>query len=461
MFSGRMRFYLMLAICGTYLASIAPSLVRAGGVGTLPAGVEVSPEGVFRTKLFRDPGGMVSRRRAAAARATLSPELTRPSKLRKISLNRLEAAIAQLKARGEFETDEMKYLAGLTQITHVFFYPKTNDIVIAGPAEGFFEHINGRVMGIETGKAILELQDLVTALRAYPPAGDQTSVISVSIDPTQEGLQRMQQYLVNAGGRATPGDTRRIVADLQKSLGQQTVSLQGISPKTHFAQVLVEADYRMKLIGIGLERTPVRIKTYVERAKPGDVSRNAMQRWYFVPNYKCVRVTEDDLGMQLEGSTIKLVGADEMVSADGVRVAKVGRNKASREFTESFTKNYDKMAEQVPVYGQLRNMVDMSITAAFIQRMDYYGQAGWNMDFLGNEENYQVETYTAPRKVETAVNAIWKGRTLMTPIGGGVEIHPTHAIHADAITRETDGRIDGVRRQIDTNRLDKIQWWWD
>ncbi len=461
MFSGRMRFYLMLAVCGSCVASFAPTRVCEGGVGTAPAGVEVSPDGVFRTKLFRDPAGLIFRRRVESARTMLSSDMTRPSKLRKVSLNRLEAAIAQLKSRGELASAEMKYLAGLTQITHVFFYPETNDIVIAGPAEGFVEHINGRVIGMETGKAILELQDLVTALRAYPPAGDRTSVISVSIDPTTEGLQRMQQFLAKVGGHATPGDTRAIVAGLQESLGKQRVKVQGVSPKTHFAQVLVEADYRMKLIGIGLERPPVKIKTYVERAKPRDVSRNAMQRWYFVPNYKCVRVSEDNLGMQLEGSTIKLIGANEMVSADGARVSTVRGNKASSEFTQSFTKNYDQMAASVPVYGQLRNMVDMAITAAFIQRMDYYGQAGWNMDFLGSEENYQVETYVAPRQVETAVNAVWKGRTLMTPIGGGVEIHPTHAIHADAITRETDGVIDGVRRQIDTSRLDKIQWWWD
>ena len=39
-------------------------------------------------------------------------------------------------------------------------------------------------------------------------------------------------------------------------------------PKTHFAQVLVEADYRMKLIGIGLEQPPVRMVSYVDRANP-------------------------------------------------------------------------------------------------------------------------------------------------------------------------------------------------
>lgn len=48
-------------------------------------------------------------------------------------------------------------------------------------------------------------------------------------------------------------DAQFIAAGLKENLGLQVVSIDGISPQTHFAQVLVEADYRMKLIGIGLE----------------------------------------------------------------------------------------------------------------------------------------------------------------------------------------------------------------
>ncbi len=66
----------------------------------------------------------------------------------------------------------------------------------------------------------------------------------------------------------------------------QIITVGGISPKTHFAQVMVEADYRMKLIGIGLEVPPVHLTSYVARANPTQVAGNALQRWYFVPNYR-------------------------------------------------------------------------------------------------------------------------------------------------------------------------------
>ncbi len=150
----------------------------------------------------------------------------------------------------------MKYLAGLLRIQYVFFYPETGDIVLAGPAEGFAEDPVGRIRGLTSGRPVLQLQDLVTAMRAYPPAGNKLNVIGVSIDPTPEGLERLRQTLASIGRTIRPGDDVRLAATLREALGLQTVSVQGISPKSHFAQVLVEADYRMKLIGIGLEQPP-------------------------------------------------------------------------------------------------------------------------------------------------------------------------------------------------------------
>src|SRR4029079_2113716 len=180
------------------------------------------------------------------------------------------------------------------------------DIVLAGPAEGFFPDFSGRLIGLATGRAVVELQDLVAALRAFPPAGKHAHVIAVSIDPTQEGLARMQRWLASI--RPTPGDAQAIVEGLKQQLGLHNVSVTGVSAKTHFAQVIVEADYRMKLIGIGIEPPPVKMATYVDKASAADVSRSAMQRWFFTPNYDCVRVAGDDLAMELVGQGVKLIG---------------------------------------------------------------------------------------------------------------------------------------------------------
>ena len=440
----------------------APRAVRAqNGDETSPsssvAGVVVDAHGLLQKKSYRDPGGYLTRQRIAAAKATLQPKLARFSKLRCVSLNRLEAAI---RGREGVASGEMRYLAGLLRLRYVFLYPESGDIVVAGEAEGWITNPAGRVIGITSQRPVLQLQDLVVALRAFPPDGGGTQVIGCSIDPTEEGLAAMQHFLRSIGSRATPGDTRYIVDGLRTSLGLQTVSIDGVSPKTHFAQVMVEADYRMKLIGIGLERPPVRLVSFVDRANPAAVSRNALQRWFFTPDYQCVRVSDDAQAMQLLGDGVKLIGENELVTADGQRRAAAGGNAASRAFVTGFTKKYSALAERSPVYAELRNLIDMAVAAAFIQQEDYYGKTDWRMELFGDENAFAVETYNVPNTVATAVNAVWKGRRLMTPIGGGVSVQPRRALDPENVLDDEHGKVAELHKQTKL-RLAKDQWWWD
>ena len=425
------------------------------------AGVDIDADGVLRMHQFVDRTGELTKSSIAAAKRSHSAEIMAASDLRKISLNRLEAAVAERIAAGEKPTDAMQYLAGLQRVQFVFVYPETGDIVVAGPAEGWASDLSGRVRGITSGAPVIELQDLVVALRAFPPAGSATPVISCSIDPTKEGLANMQQFLVRLGARATPNQTKFIVDGLQKSLGLQNVTIGGVPADTNFAKILVEADYRMKLIGIGLERTSVKMKSYVDLASPTSVARNAMQRWYFVPDYECVRVSEDKLAMELVGNSVKLVGADEMVTADGTRANAGQVDMAGKGFTEGFTEKYPEIAKAVPVYAQLRNLIDLSVAAAYIQREDFYRQVSWSMDVFGKEEAFAVQTGKPPKQVETAVSAVWRGNRLMTPIGGGVNIQPSLALNPSSMLQDEQGAVKQKRADIKLDHLKQGQWWWD
>jgi Protein of unknown function (DUF1598) len=422
------------------------------------SGVVVDAAGVLRAKAFPDPSGQLTRERIAAAKTELDPKVTASSKLRKISLNRLEAAIRQ---RQGVLSDEMRSLAGLQRIRYVFYYPDTKDIVLAGPAEGWFTNVSGHIVGINTGRPVVQLQDLVVGLRSFPPKGKSASLIGCSIDPTPEGLAAMQQFLRSTGSVLNPAQTSAasIIQGLKTSLGMHTISVNGVSPKTRFAQVMVEADYRMKLIGIGLERPPVRLISYVDRATAGDISRNALQRWFFTPDYQCVRVSGDSLAMELVGDGVKLVGENELISSTGQRQVS-GVNKASQAFVNGFTKVYPELADRAAVYADLRNLIDIAIASAYIQQQEYYAKAGWKMEFFGDESAFPVETYDIPKTVESTVNAVFKNNKLLTPIGGGVQIQPTKALEADQLLSDEKGKVAKLREETTIN-LPKGQWWWD
>jgi hypothetical protein len=247
---------------------------------------------------------------------------------------------------------------------------------------------------------------------------------------------------------------------LTGSLGMQEITVNGVPPSTHFAQVLVEADYRMKLIGIGLERPPIRMVRFIDRASPTAVSRNALFRWFFVPDYNCVRQSEDGLAMELVGDGVKLVGEDELVSSQGGRRAVNRASGASQAFVTSFTQKYPQLAERSPVYAELRNLIDLVVAAAYIQEKDYYGAAGWTMELFGDEGAFPVETYQAPKQVESTVAAVWKGRRLMTPIGGGVQIEANAALLPENLLSDEKGSVAKLRNETKI-QLAEGQWWWD
>ncbi|MEM9826138.1 MAG: DUF1598 domain-containing protein [Planctomycetota bacterium] len=420
------------------------------------AGIDVDAGGVLKIKRF-DPRLAAQRLEQARAAAAVQ-DVMRDSKLRKVSLRRLEAAIKQASADGERLSDDMVAMAGLTTVKYVFFYPETNDIVIAGPAEGFVQDPTDRFVGLTSGRPTLLLEDWVTAMRAFAPGQRPTSVISVSIDPTPEGLQRMQQFLASV--RPRPGDAQRLAQGLKNNLGLQKVTFRGIPTSTHFARVLVEADYRMKLIGIGLERLPLRMVSYVERANPRTASRSALERWYFQPNYDGIAVSDDGLAMQIKERGVQLVGENERV-AGGTR-QKSGRvNKASQAFCRDFSEKFNEIADRVRIYAELRQLIDIAIAAAYIQEQDFYGKSEWDAGVLMDESIVSVETYDAPVQVETAVNAIWKNGRLMTPLGGGVNIQPRVALSSDHLKVDQTGIAKQTRSRSMPDQLADGQWWWD
>lgn len=440
-----------MAATGLFMA-LAPSVVWAQAT----AGVAIDADGVLRTRTFIDPGGQLIQERIASAKATLDPKLASYSKLRKVSLNRLEQVIL---GRQGVLTDEMRYMAGLLRVRYVFYYPDSKDIVLAGPAEGWAPDLSGRVVGITSGRPVIQLQDLAVALRMFPPDGKPTEMIGCSIDPTQQGLASMQHF-VRTNRHFAIANPQGFAEALRNSLGFQIVTIIGAPPKTHFAQVMVEADYRMKLIGIGLERPPVKLVSYVDRVKLADVARNAMQRWYFVPDYKCIRQSDDGLAMELVGDGVKLIGADEMVTGSGERKAAGRGNRASQAFVLGFTKKYPELAERSPVYAELRNLIDLAVAAAYIQEQDYYHKAGWDMPFLGSEKAFPVEVYDVPKTVESAVNTIGKGNTLGFPVGGGVQIHPAEALDSENILPDKKAKVAKLHQEIKPDLADG-QWWWD
>ena len=102
---------------------------QVGGVKIDPSGVIDVPPVEMRQDLSR------------LLKKNMQPtgdDLQKNTEMRMISLKRLDQAIAQAieNDKGQLP-DEVKYLAGIQRVEYVFLYPEENDIVLAGPGEGW------------------------------------------------------------------------------------------------------------------------------------------------------------------------------------------------------------------------------------------------------------------------------------------------------------------------------------
>ena len=67
-------------------------------------------------------------------------------------------------------------LAGLQEVRYVFVYPEQKDIVLVGYGEGWRIDTRGNIVGVTTGKPVLLLDDLLTALRTAATSARRASV---------------------------------------------------------------------------------------------------------------------------------------------------------------------------------------------------------------------------------------------------------------------------------------------
>ena len=411
-------------------------------------GVSIDARGVL-TKIRVDELNELKRHRQAAFMAV--PGALKDAGLRKVSLRLLEDAIAEHQTSGTPISDDIRYLAGLQRIQYVFVYPETQDIVIAGPAEGWKLNALGDVIGETTNRPVMLLDDLLVALRSIE--GAQTTGISCSIDPTEQGLARsaaLTRRLTNPGRNIKP-----ILDELEKAMGPQTITVKGVPESSHFARVLVAADYRMKRIAMGFEESPLaQLPNYLQMVKTtGRTPRNMLPRWWLEPNYDAILTDADGLAFEFRGASVKALTQDEVATASGQKRATGKTDPRAQKWAELMTAHYDELCVKDPIFGQLRNCIDMAVLAALIHQRNLSEIAGWSMPLLVSSD-LPVESYHAPRQVDSQASAVTKGRAWVLSVSGGVMINPWQPL------AKPEQRLElGTKRTKAAPR--GATWWWN
>jgi Protein of unknown function (DUF1598) len=409
---------LMFALAA--VAILLPGQARAqnnggnGFFGSAVGGVSVSTDGFLAMPISKDK--LLARAAYATATKPQAEALKNKVGMRMISLRAIEEALASSTDKHANDLpQEILLLAGIQRIEYVFLYPEQNDIVLAGPGEGWKVDENANFVGITTGRPVLRLDDLLLALRTTENA--RNGGISVSIDPTEEGLLALDRAVASVRQYS-----EGVAEVFEKALGPQRISINGVPKTSHVARTLVASDFKMKRIAMKLEPSPVKgLGSYVDMLK--SAPKNLMPRWWMACDYEPMAKSADGLAWQLRGKGVKVMTEDSFI-AQGKFTASGKTSDAAQKWADTMTAKYDELCVAEPAFGELRNVMDLCVISALIAKENLLAKANLQLPTLmGNESQVQPTEWPAPTQVSTQCSVTHKGRDHIITASGGVEIN--------------------------------------
>lgn len=413
---------------GQATAQFGPGFLQNRVVG----GVIVDAKGVVRNAEIADRQEMLQSMRQVVRGP--QADFRQPTDQRWISLKELQRQITELKKEDRPIPEEMLFLGGLTRVEYVFVYPELNDIVIGGPAEPWTISEQGSVVGQRSGRPVLYLDDLLVALRTTEASKKEG--ISVSIDPTSEGIQRLQNLLKNVS--LAPGQNpKQMEPAMRDAFGPQTVELKGVPADSHMARVLVAADYQMKRYGMDLAEAPVKnLPSYLEmiRNRPNAYQQS---RWWMACDYDAIERSDDGLSWHLRGRGIKTLTEEEFVDAQGTRKQTGKQGSIAQKWADLFTEKLDELSVQDPIFGELRNVIDLCVVAALIDAKGLEQLAGFELrDLKDSRRSVDSASLGVPKQLPPQCSFVQTSGGWVVSTSGGVYVDAWTVVANEAVATE-------------------------
>lgn len=396
--TGRMRWILGLTLALGGLAARRADcqiIVLPPPVG----GVYVDPSGVVRSRVVAEG--------AAGARPSVRKGRTSPEQGEVPLVKLFAEARSEIDAAGRL-SDRLAYLEGLVSIEAVRFDPESREIWLVGEQDEIATPREGWPAGRDSRRPAMWIGDLVVAFRTVGP-GRPMQPFGCSIDMAPDGLPRAQkaaQELVDRGNYSA----QDVVRAMEAAIGLQKVRVFGVASNTPFALACVEADVRLKRLSLGLDPSPVkRVKSHTSMSREHG---GGYTRWWFVPDYGPIEVSEEGRRFGLSGPRLKLLASDSPTE--------ISKPSASAQrFVTLVNQNIEELCEAVPEFGRLRNLADMAVAAALVASDRLHERVGWDLEWVAT--GFPVPEAPVPQEAEPLVNIVRKG-SVVNVSAGGVQI---------------------------------------
>lgn len=348
-------------------------------VGNAP-GVVISTDGYVHYRQVDEHQELAAIRK----RARDAADAAKHEAITYVSLRGLLGQARALATAGKPLPEDLKYIHGITQLRYVFVYPQDKDLVIGGPAEPWVVE-GADVTGRRSGRPVLQLDDLVVALRNAD--ADKGRAFGCGIYPNPDSLKIAREI---ATRMAAASRAQRKQA-MEEALGPQEVRIFGTRADTRLALVCVAADYKLKRLALGLDVLPT-----VPVGNGVDHSRSAANKFWFEASFDPLLVSQDGNAYQIRGQRLAIKAG--MFDFDPR-----GATEKAKSFATKLSGQMPALATALPVVADLQNIADCSLLACLVRRDHLDRTAGIDLSWLMDESAYPVAKVPVPKTAQTLV----------------------------------------------------------
>lgn len=304
---------------------------------------------------------------------------------RAVSLKILQERLKAAQGRGSYPR-ELIQLSGLTRISGYIIDGDNQDVLLFGEIEEEFPTLN--------------LDDFVVALRntylKYAELKGDTYYYKAPYVSIEPDLQ-MTNSLRDIGREIFEGSSTESVEyaverwqELCRS--PQSVVIKGIPFHSHFAEVLINADYDMKRLAVGCDDPPISgftsladmtlEKVRKDFAKKGTVSFDSSigNRFWFYPGK--ILFVEDEGIIQIETVQIVLLTEESYLGRTGQIAGQGKTSKTAEAFASRFTSMYNQLADEMSIYLEFENLFNVFALSKALKYKSSPKKATLDMKYL-------------------------------------------------------------------------------
>ena len=103
-----------------------------------------------------------------------------------------------------------------------------------------------------------------------------------------------------------------------------------------------------------------------------------MQRWWLEPKYESVLRSPDGLAWEFNGASVKCMTEEDFATANGQREHTGKPSALAQKWADNMTAHYDELAVAAPVFGDLRNCMQLALVGALVAHERLADKAGCN-----------------------------------------------------------------------------------